>query len=111
MYGESGQRKKGTKMRQTLMVAVVLSCMWGGILAHAQTTSDQNSDDHKSYATAQASADQSAPKDDSMKIDCSSSKKKRAKHHKQSDRMNQNNDSQPDKDAPQNQVEYGGAGL
>lgn len=96
-------------MRQTLMVVVVLSCMWAGILAHAQTASDQNSEDHKSYAT-QAYADQNTPKDDSMKIDCSSSNKKRAKRHKQNDRMKQNDDPQPDKDASQNQVEYGGAG-
>ena len=93
-------------MRQTLMVVVVLSCMWGGILAHAQTTSGQNSDDH----ATQAHADQNTPKDDSMKVDCSSSKKRRAKRHKQNDHMKESDDPQPDQDASQNQVEYGGAG-
>jgi hypothetical protein len=97
-------------VKQTLVSMIVLSCMCGGILAQAQKAIDRSSGDDKSYATAQASADQSASKPDSMKID-SSSKKKQAKHRKKNDRMKQDDDPQPDKDAPQNHVEYGGGGF
>jgi len=96
-------------MRQKLVV-VVLFCTWSGILAQAQTTGDKSSDEHKSYTAPQAYADRSAPPDDAMNGNWSSSKKKRAKHHKQNDHMKHNSDK-PAKDAPQNRVEYGGAGL
>jgi len=98
-------------MKQTLVSMIVLSCMCGGILAHAQKAIDRSSEDDKSYATAQASADQRASNGDSTKVDCSSSKKKKAKHHKKNEHMKQNGDPEPDKDAPQNQVEYGGGGF
>jgi hypothetical protein len=98
-------------MNQTLVSMIVLSCMCSGILAHAQKAIDRRSGDDKSSATAQASADQSTSKPDPMKIDCPSSKKKQAKHHKRNDRMKQDDDPQPDKDAPQNHVEYGGGGF
>lgn len=98
-------------MKQTLASMIVFTCMCGGIWAHAQKAIDRSSGDDKSYATAQASADQSASKPDSMKIDCPSSKKKQAKHRKKNDRMKQDDDPQPDKDAPQNHVEYGGGGF
>jgi hypothetical protein len=98
-------------MRQTLAV-VALSFMSIGILAHAQAMSDKASDEHKSYTAPQAYAGQNTAPDDPMDgNDSSSRKKKRAKHHKQTDHMKQHNDVQPDKDAPQNHVEYGGAGL
>jgi hypothetical protein len=110
VYGESGQGKKGNQNATDINGGGRVVLYVGRALAHAQTTHDSNADNHKSYATPRAYADQSTSQDDSMKVDCSSSKKMRAKHHKQEGRMKQNDDPRPDKDAPQNQVEYGGAG-
>ncbi len=92
-------------MKKALLVFSILLCAWGGQFASAQATNESGGDAHAATSAADPrskGSDQAAEGTES----CACADK--APQSKQRKPRKTETDPQPDKDAPQNQVEYGG---